>query len=84
MGTTGDQLAAGAPMMVGMGMGGLGMPGFTDMVTTAIGSFLKDKGTLSVEAQPEDSISVLDLVMTSQTDPKKLPEMLNMQVRAQP
>jgi len=42
MGTTGDQLAQGAPLMIGLGLGGLNMPEFTEMVTKAVGSFLQN------------------------------------------
>ncbi|MEL7273142.1 MAG: hypothetical protein AAGK33_06860 [Pseudomonadota bacterium] len=82
MGTSGEQLAAGAPMMLGMGMAGLGMPGLTEMVTTAVGKFLQQKGTLTASVTPANPVSVGEIMMASQTDPKKLPDMLNLQVRA--
>ncbi|MEE9315090.1 MAG: hypothetical protein V3V02_10620 [Rhizobiaceae bacterium] len=80
MGTTGDQLAQGAPMMLGMGMAGLNMPAFTEMVTKAIGTFLKEKGTLSIEAKPSEPVSIMEVVISGQTDPTKVPELLNLQV----
>lgn len=83
MGTTGDQLAAGAPMMIGMGMGGLQMPALTEMVTVAVGKFLKEKGTITVEATPAEPTSIVNVVMAGQADPKKIPEMINLQVSAQ-
>ncbi|EFL90543.1 hypothetical protein [Ahrensia sp. R2A130] len=82
MGSTGDQLAASVPMFLGMGMASLGMPDLTDMVTKAVGTFVKDKGTLSVEAKPAAPVSVGSLIVTGQTNPKALPEMLNLQVKA--
>ncbi|MEL7229499.1 MAG: hypothetical protein AAGK38_06270, partial [Pseudomonadota bacterium] len=82
MGTSGEQLAAGAPMMLGMGMAGLGMPGLTEMVTTAVGKFLQQKGTLTASVTPTNPVSVGEIMMASQTDPKKLPDMLNLQVTA--
>ena len=83
MGTTGDQLAAGAPMMIGLGMGGLQMPALTAMVTAAVGKFLKDKGTIEVVATPAQPLPILDLVLAGQTNPKSIPEMLNLQVTAE-
>ncbi|MEM9732979.1 MAG: hypothetical protein AAF903_05760 [Pseudomonadota bacterium] len=82
MGTSGEQLAAGAPMMLGMGMAGLGMPGLTEMVTSAVGKFLQQKGTLTASVIPANPVSVSDIMMASQTDPKKLPQMMNLQVTA--
>ncbi len=80
MGTTGDQLAQGAPMMIGIGMGGLNMPEFTEMVTKAVGSFLQNKGTLSVEAAPAEPVSIVNVVLAGQADPTKVPEMLNLKI----
>jgi hypothetical protein len=82
MGTTGDQLAAGAPMMIGLGMGGLNMPALTEMVTAAVGKFLTEKGTLSVRAEPAEPVSIVNVVMASQTDPTQIPNLLNLQVTA--
>ena len=83
MGTTGDQLASGAPMMIGMGMGGLGMPALTEMVTKAVGTFLQTKGTLTVEAVPPQPVPIMNLVMTGQGDPTKIPDMINLKVSAE-
>jgi len=83
MGTTGDALAQGAPMMIGLGMGGLGMPEFTEMVTQAVGKFLQDKGTLTVEAKPAEPVAIMDVVLKGQADPTVVPEMLNLQVTGQ-
>lgn len=82
MGTTGDQLAAGAPMMIGMGMGALNMPGLTEMVTAAVGKFLTEKGSLSVRAEPAEPVSIVNVIMSSQADPTQIPNMLNLQVTA--
>ncbi len=80
MGTTGDQLAQGAPMMIGLGMGGLGMPEFTEMVTQAVGSFLQNKGTLTVEAKPAEPVAIMDVVLKGQANPTVVPQMLNLQI----
>ncbi len=82
MGTTGDQLAAGAPMMIGLGMGGLNMPELTDMVTSAVGTFLKDKGTLTIEATPSEPVAIMNVVLAGQADPTKVPGLINLQVSA--
>ena len=74
MGSTGDQLALGAPMMVGMGMAGLNMPAFTEMVTKAVGNFLKDKGSISVEAKPAEPISIVEVILAGQAGPNKNPQ----------
>ena len=80
MGTTGEQLALGAPMMIGMGMGQLNMPAFTEMVSKAVGDFLKNKGSITVEAKPAEPVSIMQLVLSGQSDPTKIPDMLNLQV----
>ena len=82
MGTTGDQLALGAPMMIGMGMSRLGMPAFTEMVTNAVGSFLKDQGSITVSAKPAEPVSALKIMTASQTTPQSLPDILNFKVTA--
>ncbi|MEL6946287.1 MAG: hypothetical protein AAFO73_01455 [Pseudomonadota bacterium] len=84
MNTTGDQLAQGAPMMIGMGLAGLQMPALTEMVTKAVGDFLRDKGTLTVEANPAEPVSIVTMVMSGQSNPKVIPEMLNLQMTATP
>ncbi len=80
MGTTGDQLAQGAPMMIGLGMGGLGMPEFTEMVTQAVGNFLQNKGTLTIEAKPAEPVAVMDVVLKGQANPTVVPGMLGLQI----
>ena len=59
------------------------MPDLTDMVTRAVGDFVKEKGTLSVEAKPEQPISVGSLIAAGQSNPKQIPEMLNLQVASE-
>ena len=82
MGTTGDQLAAGAPMMIGLGMGGLQMPKLTEMVTEAVGKFLKDKGTLSIEATPTAPVPIMNMIVAGQSDPKAIPDLINLKITA--
>ena len=84
MGTTGDQLAQGAPMMIGMGLANLQMPELTEMVTKAVGDFLRDKGTLTVEAKPAEPVGLVNLFMAGTAEPKRVPELLNLQVSAVP
>lgn len=80
MGTTAEQLAAGAPMLLSAGMAGLGMPELTQMVSKAVGDFLQQKGALSVEMNPEAPVSVAEIMTVGQSDPKQIPELLNLQV----
>ena len=82
MGTTGDQLAAFAPMMLGTGMGALNMPALTEMVTAAVGKFLTEKDSLSVRAEPTEPVSIVNVVIASDIDPTRIPDMLNLQVTA--
>ncbi len=83
MGTTGDQLARGAPVMLGLGMARLQMPEFSEMVTQAVGKFLETRGTLTVEAVPPQPVSIIDVVVAGQSDPTKVPGILNLKVNAQ-
>ena len=82
MNTTGDQLAAGAPMFVGIGMGSLRMPEFTQQVAEAVGTFLKNPGTLTVAAKPAAPVSFAQLMQAAQQAPRVVIEMLNVQVSA--
>ncbi len=83
MGTTGDQLAQGAPMMIGFGMGGLGMPELTEMVSTAVGTFLTKKGSIALKAQPAEPVSLVNAFIAGQQDPKVIPGMLGITVVAE-
>ncbi|MFD0915624.1 hypothetical protein ACFQ14_04330 [Pseudahrensia aquimaris] len=77
-----EQLAAGAPLMIGMGMAQLQMPEFTQMVQAAVGKFLQNPGTLSVTAAPEKPTPVMELVGGA-ANPKGLVDMLNVKVTAE-
>ena len=52
------------------------------LVTKAVGQFLKTKGTLTVEAAPTEPVPIMNVVMTGQADPTKIPEMINLQISA--
>ncbi|MDA8870276.1 hypothetical protein N9H93_02650 [Rhizobiaceae bacterium] len=82
MGTTGEQLAMSAPLFLSMGMGGLGMPGLTEMVSGAVGTFLQNKGALSVTISPPQPVSVATIATVSQADPKALPDLLGLSITA--
>ena len=82
MKTSPEQLAAGAPMFVGMGMAQLGAPEFTQQVSAAIGSFLQNPGTLTVSAVPAEPVPLLDVVGASQRAPKAVIDLLNVKVEA--
>lgn len=83
MSTTGDQLAAGAPMFIALGMGQLKMPEFTQKVAGAVGTFLQNPGTLTVTAKPSTPVSFAQLMQASQQAPRTVIEMLNVDVTAQ-
>ena len=59
------------------------MPALTEMVTAAVGKFLANPGTLSVRAMPVEPVAVINVVMTGQSDPAKIPDMLNLQISAE-
>ena len=82
MGTTGDQLAQGAPMMVGVGLGQLGMPEFAQSVATAVGDFLRDRGSITVETGTSEPIPLAAIFAASQQSPKNVIETLNLKVSA--
>jgi len=83
MGTTGEQLAASAPLLIGMGMGQLQMPEFTSMITEAASKFLKEKGTISARVKPQEPLSLLNIFNASKADPKQIPRLLNLQITAE-
>lgn len=83
MGTTGDQLAASAPLFIGLGLGQLQMPELSEMITKAATTFLKERGTITARVAPKEPVSISQIFAASQSDPKQLPELLNLQVSAQ-
>jgi len=77
-----ESLAAAAPMMIGMGMANLKMPEVTQMVSTAVGKFLQNPGTLSFSVQPQKPTPIMDLIAAGTAAPQSLPGMLNLKVEA--
>lgn len=81
-GTTGDQLAAGVPFLISAGMQQLNMPEFTQSVSTAVGNFLQNPGTLTISAKPSQAVPLFQAFITGQQSPKAAVEMMNVQVEA--
>lgn len=78
-----EALAAAAPMMVGMGMANLQMPELTEMVSSAIGTFLQNPGTFEVSVEPSKPLPVAEIVAAGQASPQSLPKLLNLQIKAE-
>jgi hypothetical protein len=57
-------------------------PGFQEQVATAVGSFLQDPKSLTIELAPDAPVSGDDLVALAKTDPGKIPDTLNASVTA--
>lgn len=81
-GSTGAQLAAGVPFIIAAGMGQLGMPELTQQVSTAVGSFLQNPGTLTIAAKPAQPVPMMQVFGAAQQSPKAAVDMLNVSVTA--
>ena len=82
MGQSPEALAGAAPMFVQMGMQGLNMPGFSEMVSKAVGAFLSNPGNLSVKIAPPAPVAISEIVGAGMAAPQTIPELLNVQVTA--
>ena len=82
MGMSADQLAASAPALVSMGMAQLNAPEFTASVAEAVGTFLKEQGTLSVSVKPENPAPFMQIAMTASLDPVSAIKNYNVVVEA--
>ncbi|MEL6752364.1 MAG: hypothetical protein AAFO70_09820, partial [Pseudomonadota bacterium] len=83
MGSTPAQLAEMAPMFVTMGMQQLQMPELSAQVAQAVGTFLKDQGSLTISIAPTQPIPFSQLVVSAQMNPRSIPDLLNLSVVGQ-
>lgn len=77
-----ESIAAGAPMMIGLGMQKFQMPELTQMISNAVGAFLQNPGTLTVSANPAKPVNFMELVLASQANPQELVKLLNLKAEA--
>ncbi len=77
-----ESIAAGAPMMIGLGMQRFQMPELTQMVSEAVGAFLQNPGTLTISATPEKPVNLMEIVLASQANPQGLVKLLNVKAAA--
>ena len=80
-GQSADQLASGVPMLIAIGMGGLGTPQLTQEVAGAVGSFLQNPGTLAVRVEPMQPAPVSEIIGLAQ-QPQQLVDRLGVKVEA--
>jgi hypothetical protein len=73
-----NQISAALPLM----LSALQNPGFQDKLATAAGTFLKDPKNITISAQPEKPVTVMELMTTAQTAPQTLPDQLKAEVTA--
>lgn len=73
-----EQISAAMPLMLSM----IGNPGFQDKLAVAAGAFLKDPQNISITLSPASPVDLMTLMMTGQTEPQTLPDVLNAEVKA--
>ncbi|HEX2255232.1 MAG TPA: hypothetical protein VHG92_00790 [Afifellaceae bacterium] len=74
----GQQLAAALPFL----LAAINNPGFQQQVTNAVGSFLQDPQSLTIEVAPEQPITGAEIMEIVNTAPNTLPDRLNASVSA--
>lgn len=82
MGQPPEQLAAGAPFMVGAAMAQLNMPELTQQISRAVGQYLQNPGNIAVSVNPADPVTFQEMAATGQANPKALVEKLRLEVSA--
>lgn len=73
-----EQITAALPLM----LSAVGNPGFQEKLATAATAFLKDPKNISITASPASPVDLMTLMMTGQTEPQKLPDILGAEVTA--
>lgn len=73
-----EQISAALPLMLSM----VGNPGFQDKLAAAAGVFLRDPQNIAITVTPAQPVDLMTLMMTAQTAPQTLPDMLNAEVQA--
>ncbi len=73
-----EQISAALPLM----LSAVGNPGFQEKLATAASAFLKDPQNITISIAPSQPIDLMTLMMTGQTAPQTLPDVLNAEVTA--
>ncbi|MEM7301172.1 MAG: hypothetical protein AAF468_08825 [Pseudomonadota bacterium] len=82
MGQPADQIAQGAPFMIGAAMGQLNMPELTQKVSAAVGAFLQNPKNIAITVQPNEPISAGNFDPSLANNPPALIKLLNLDVKA--
>ena len=81
-GTTGDQVANMAPIMISAAMRQIQAPEFTKEVSDAVATYLKNPGTLKVSVNPEAAPTFSQIVQSALQSPKFVIDLLDVKVEA--
>lgn len=82
MGTDPEGLKAQAKGLLPLALSQLGNPELTAMVTSAVGSFLDNPGTLTVDIAPDAPVPFGEVMGAGMAAPQTLPQVLGVQVSA--
>jgi hypothetical protein len=73
-----EQITAALPLM----LSAIGNPGFQEKLAGAASAFLKDPKNITLSIAPANPVDVMTLIMTGQTAPQTLPDLLGAEVSA--
>ena len=81
-GTTGDQVANMAPIMISAAMRQIQAPEFTKEVSDAVATYLQNPGTLTVSVNPDQSPTFSQIAQAALQSPKFVIDLLKVKVEA--
>jgi hypothetical protein len=71
-----EQITAALPLM----LSAVGNPGFQEKIAAAATMFLKDPQNITISVKPDQPVDMMTLMMTGQTAPQTLPDVLKAEV----
>ena len=81
-GVTAEAFAEGIKTDINSGLTALNVPDLADMVTTAVDTYLKDPQNFTVSIAPQMQMPILAVIMAGAAAPQSVPQLLNLEVKA--
>jgi hypothetical protein len=81
-GVDGDQMAQAVKGMLPLMLAQLQNPEFQRQISQAVGAFLDDPQSLTIETNPEEPVPFMEIIAAGSSAPQTLPEVLELEVRA--
>ena len=81
-GVDGEQMAQAVKGMLPLMLAQLQNPEFQRQISEAVGAYLEDPRSLTIETNPEEPLPFMEIIAAGSAAPQTLPEVLDLEVRA--